>query len=135
MDEFVQLASMRGPTKAGGTLYRDLPAVQREIAAAEASLRAARYYALGALAEVDAHARAGEPTTPAQRDAFFMAAHHAAHVAVEVVDTLHRAAGTAGIFNSSHLLRCFQDVHVAVAHVSLQPINLESAGRSLMEGR
>ena len=135
MDEFVQLASVRGPTKAGGALYRDLPAVQREIAAAEAALRAARCYALAALGDVDAHARTGQAATPAQRDAFFLAAHHAARVAVEVVDTVHRAAGTAGIYNSSHLLRCFQDVHVAVAHVSLQPINLESAGKRLMDSR
>jgi alkylation response protein AidB-like acyl-CoA dehydrogenase len=132
MEEFVHLSAVKGPTKAGGALYRDLPAVQREVAAAEASLRAARCFALSTLAEVDARATAGEETSPAQRDEFFMASHHAARVAVEVVDTLHRAAGTAGIFNSSHLLRCFQDVHVAVAHVSLQPFNLESAGRQLM---
>jgi alkylation response protein AidB-like acyl-CoA dehydrogenase len=133
MDEFARLAPVRGPTKAGGVVNRDLPAVQREIASAEASLRAARCYALAALAEVDARAAAGESTSPRQRDAFFMAAYHAAQVAVAVVDTAHRAAGTVGIFSASHLLRCFLDVHVAVAHVSLQPINLEGAGRRLME--
>ena len=62
-----------------------------------------------------------------------MAAYHAAQTSMQVVDTLHRAAATSGIFDSSHLLRCFLDVHVAVAHVSLQPINLESAGRALMD--
>ena len=133
MEEFVRIAPIKGPTKAGGRVNRDLPAVQREVAAAEASLRAARCYALEALAEVDARAAAGEPTTATQKDAFLMAAYHAARTSVEVVDTVHRAAGTLGIFNSSHLLRCFLDVHVAVAHVSLQPINLESAGRRLME--
>jgi alkylation response protein AidB-like acyl-CoA dehydrogenase len=133
MDEFVALAAARGPSKAQGARYRDLPAVQRQVAAAEASLRAARCYALASLAEVDARAAAGEPTTPAQRDAFFLAAAHAARTAVEVVDTLHRAAGTSAIFTSSRLLRCFLDVHVAVAHVSLQPINLESAGRTLLQ--
>ncbi len=132
MQEFVQLAAVKAPSKAGGVLNRDLPAIQREVAAAEAALRAARGYALATLAEVDARAAAGATTSPAQRDAFFMAAHHAAFVSVEVVDRLHRAAGSAGIFQSSHLLRCFLDVHVAVAHVSLQPINLEGAGRRLM---
>jgi hypothetical protein len=53
-------------------------------------------------------------------------------VAADVVDALHRAAGTSGIFTSSRLQRCFADVHVAVAHVSLQAINLEQAGRRLM---
>jgi alkylation response protein AidB-like acyl-CoA dehydrogenase len=133
MDEFSHLAATRGPTKAGGSLHRDLPAVQRQVAAAEAALRAARAYALANTAEVDARACAGEPTSAAQRDAFLMAAHHAAQTSVEVVDCLHRAAGTAGIFTSSHLLRCLQDIHVAVAHVSLQPINLESAGRRLLQ--
>ena len=133
MEEFVKLAPLRGPSKAGGAVNRDLPAVQREIAAAEAALRAARCYALAALAEVDARAAAGESTTPEQRDAFFLAAYHAAQVSVEVVDTLHRAAGSLGIFTASHLLRCLLDMHVAVAHVSLQPINLESAGRRLMD--
>jgi indole-3-acetate monooxygenase len=130
MEEFIALASVKGPTKAGGALYRDLPAVQREVAAAEASLRAARGYALASLAEVDS----GEPVSPAQRDDFLLAAHHVGRTCLEVVDTVHRAAGTAGIFNSSQLLRCFQDVHVAVAHVSLQAINLEAAGRRLLGG-
>jgi len=134
IDEFIALAGTKGPTKAGGVLYRDLPAVQREVAAVEASLRAARCYALASLGEVDTRARAGQPTTAAQRDAFFLAASHAARTALEVVDTLHRAASTSAIFTSSRLLRCFLDVHVAVAHVSLQPFNLESAGRSLLSG-
>ena len=128
MDEFRQLASKKGPTKAGGVVYRDLPAVQREVAAAEASLRAARVYALASLAEIDAR----ESTSPAQRDDFLLAAYHVGRTCVDVVDTLHRAAGTSGIFDSSRLLRCFQDVHVAVAHVSLQAINLEAAGRRLL---
>jgi alkylation response protein AidB-like acyl-CoA dehydrogenase len=135
MDEFVELAAVKGPIAVRGSVYRDLPAVQRQVAAAEATLRAARCYALATLAEVDARVAAGEPTTPAQRDAFFMAAHHAAQSSVEVVNAVHRAAGSAGIFESSHLLRCLLDVHVAVAHVSLQPIKLESAGQSLMHRR
>jgi alkylation response protein AidB-like acyl-CoA dehydrogenase len=133
MEEFVQLAPLRGPTKAGGALHRDLGAVQREVALLEAKLRAARCYALSALAEVDGRSARGDSTSPRERDAFLMAAHHVAQTAVEVVDRLHRLAGTGGIFESSHLLRCFLDVHVAVAHVSLQPINLESAGRRLMD--
>jgi alkylation response protein AidB-like acyl-CoA dehydrogenase len=133
MDEFVALAAVRGPGKLGGSvLHRDLPAVQRQVAALEASLRAARAYALGALQEVDARSVAAEPTSPGQRDAFMLAAWHAAQTSLDVVDSLHRLAGTAGIFTSSHLLRCLQDVHVAAAHVSLQPINLDAAGRRLL---
>lgn len=132
MDEFIMIAGSKGPTKLGGTRYRDVAAVQRETGALEAALRAARVYALSALAEVDARAAAGRETSVVERDAFFLAAYHAAQTSIEVVDTLHRAAGTAGIFASSHLLRCFQDVHVAVAHVSLQPINAELAGRRLL---
>ena len=135
MDEFVELAGVKGPSKAGGILNRDLGAVQREVAAAEAALRAARGYALATLGEVDARVAAGVSTTPAQRASFFMAAHHAARTAVEVVDTLHRAAGSVGIFATSRLLRCFLDVHVAVAHVSLQSFNLESVGLTLMSPR
>lgn len=132
MDEFVHLARLKGPTKAGGALYRDLPAVQREVAGAEAALRAARCYALASLAEIDLRIAAGEPTSDADRDAFFLVAHHVGRSCTDVVDALHRAAGSAGIFASSHLLRCFLDVHVAVAHVSLQAINLEAAGRRLL---
>jgi indole-3-acetate monooxygenase len=132
MDEFVVLAGVRGPSKLGGTLHRDLPAVQRAVAAAEASLRAARSYALSALGDIDARSATGLSTAAQERDAFMLAAWFAAQTSVDVVNTLHRLAGTAGIFSSSHLLRCFQDVHVAAAHVSLQPINLESAGRRLL---
>jgi alkylation response protein AidB-like acyl-CoA dehydrogenase len=124
MDEFVALAGVRGPSKAAGALHRDLPAVQRQVAAAEASLRAARAYALESIAEVDAGV--------ARRDEFLLAAWHAAQTSVDVVGTLHRLAGTSAIFTSSRLLRCFQDIHVAAAHVSLQPINLEAAGRTLL---
>jgi alkylation response protein AidB-like acyl-CoA dehydrogenase len=130
MDEFVALAALKGPGKLGGAvLHRDLPAVQRQIAALEASLRAARSYALAVILEVDTRAAAGES---ADRDAFMLAAWHAAQTSLDVVDSLHRLAGTAGIFTSSHLLRCLQDVHVAAAHVSLQPINLDVAGRRLL---
>jgi alkylation response protein AidB-like acyl-CoA dehydrogenase len=135
MDEFVALAASKGPTKLGGIRYRELPAVHREVGAAEASLRAARTYAISALAEVDARSKAGLPTSVAERDAFFLAAYHAAQTSVAVVDALHRAAGTAGIFTSSHLLRCFQDVHVAVAHVSLQAINVELTGARLLNAQ
>jgi hypothetical protein len=61
-----------------------------------------------------------------------LAAWHAAQTSLDVVDGLHRLAGTAGLFTSSHLLRCLQDVHVAAAHVSLQPINLDAAGLRLL---
>jgi len=135
MDEFVALASAKGPTKLGGTLYRHMGALHREVGIAEAGLRAARAYALAALADVDARSTAGEPTSVEQRDAFFLAAYHAAQTSADVVDRLHRAAGTAGIFNSSHLLRCLQDVHVAIAHVSLQPINAELAGSRLLNSQ
>jgi indole-3-acetate monooxygenase len=135
MDEFVDLAARSGPSKVRGTLHRDLAAVQREVAKVEAMLRAARHYAYATLAEVDARTAAGQPTTSVPRDEFFMSAHHAARAALEVVDTLHRLSGTSGIFHSSRLLRCFLDVHVAVAHVSLQPINLEGAGRNLLRQR
>jgi alkylation response protein AidB-like acyl-CoA dehydrogenase len=132
MQEFIQLAAIRGPTKTRGVLHRDLPAIQRELGAAEGALRAARCYALAALADADASVAAAAPTPDAQREMFLMAAAHVARVSVDVVDGLHLAAGTAGIFESSHLLRCFLDVHVAAAHVSLQPINFEIAGRRLM---
>jgi indole-3-acetate monooxygenase len=132
MDEFLALAAVRGPSKLGGTLHRDLPAVQREVGVAEASLRAARTYALAALAEVDARAARGEATSALQRDAFMLAAWFAAQTSVDVVDDLHRLAGTAAVYTSSHLLRCLQDVHVAAAHVSLQPLNVELAARRLM---
>jgi indole-3-acetate monooxygenase len=132
MDEFLTLAAVRGPSKLGGTLHRDLPAVQREVGAAEASLRAARTYALAALADVDARTERGEPSSAEQRDDFMLAAWFAAQTSVDLVDILHRLAGTAAVFTSSHLLRCFQDVHVAAAHVSLQPLNLELAARRWM---
>ena len=74
----------------------------------------------------------GLPTSLEERDAFMLAAWFAAQTSVDVVNTFHRLAGTAGIFTSSHLSRCLADIHVAVAHVSLQPINLESAGRRLL---
>ena len=52
--------------------------------------------------------------------------------AVEVIDSLYRAAGTSGVFEGSSLQRRFQDVHVLSQQLFGRPSHYENAGKMLL---
>ena len=66
------------------------------------------------------------------RAAIRLAGAHAAESAAQAVDLMFNLAGTAGIYTSSRLERCFRDVHVAAQHINVAPSNVEMVGQYLL---
>jgi hypothetical protein len=62
-----------------------------------------------------------------------LASIHAAETAVEVVQTLWRAAGTSAIPAGSPLDRRLRDVMVASQNVAINPMHTTTTGRLLLE--
>ncbi|MDP6605959.1 MAG: acyl-CoA dehydrogenase family protein [Dehalococcoidia bacterium] len=131
LDEFGVLAASRGST-GSSTALRDRPYVQTKTAEAEAIVRSARAYLVGATREACAVAK-----DPAQEPAaalvdLRLAIVHAMHESVKAVDLLFHAAGTNAVYTKHRLERCFRDVHVGVQHAAAVPAHYETAGRQLL---
>lgn len=117
-------------TPAGHTsLLRERPAVQADVARAEACVRSARAFMHEVVAEVwDTVADGSWPSTE-HRAWLRLAAVDGVQRAADAVDLMYRAGGGTAIYESSPLERCFRDVHVIPAHVVVQPNVYEVAGR------
>ena len=51
---------------------------------------------------------------------------------VQATDLIYTAAGSASVYSSDLIDRCFRDVHVAGAHTALHPSNYEVCGAVLL---
>jgi indole-3-acetate monooxygenase len=142
LDAFATLASTKTPTRRD-TLLRDDPIVQTMFGRAEAKLRAARSYLYATVADLwRAVQGVGDDTRhertvsglPADGQAMVrLASIHAAETAVEVVQSLWRAAGTSAIPVGCPLDRRLRDVMVASQNVAINPMHTTTAGRLLLE--
>jgi alkylation response protein AidB-like acyl-CoA dehydrogenase len=106
---------------------------QAAVAAAEASLSAARalYYAT-----IDAAWRAGqldEPVPVALRNDLRLAATHAVRTAADVTRAMYDLAGGSAIYDDSPLQRHFRDAHTATAHFQVNAASRELPGRILLD--
>ena len=129
IDALVELA----PTKAtavGGTLAA-LASAQRDIAAADADVTAARLLLLDAAAGVSAAAERGE-VTMAERGRLRAAMCHAAVVTRRVVTSMYELGSSSSLYEGNRLERLFRDRHAAAQHGLLNPLQLEPAGRLLL---
>jgi alkylation response protein AidB-like acyl-CoA dehydrogenase len=61
-----------------------------------------------------------------------LAAAQASETATEVVTMLFKVAGSNAIYASSHLERCFRDVHMITQHRATNVFNFETAGRHFL---
>jgi alkylation response protein AidB-like acyl-CoA dehydrogenase len=121
-------------TPAGQTsLLRERPAVQADLARAEACVRSARAFLHETIGEIWQSAVAGNPPTTEQRAWLRLAAVDGVQRAIAAVDLMYNAAGGSAIFESSPLERCFRDVHVIPAHIVVQPNVYEVAGRVFLD--
>jgi alkylation response protein AidB-like acyl-CoA dehydrogenase len=128
LDELHELAERKTPF--GGTkTLREKHAVQAAVARAEGMLRAARslyYEALGAAWE---HAQSGEPFTLAQKADVLLAQIHATQTAANVVERMHRLAGTSAIYKRNRLERHFRDVETLRHHGFVAEGRYETVGQ------
>ena len=128
IDELVTLAGGKVPTGSASTLA-SRAVVQRQVGEAEAALRSARAYVMGAIDAAWRIALRGEsPPLDVCAD-LRLAAVNAAWSAARAVDLVYHAAGGTSVYDTSPLSRCFRDVHVATQHIMVaQPI-YELVGR------
>jgi alkylation response protein AidB-like acyl-CoA dehydrogenase len=121
-------------TPAGQTsLLRDRPAVQVDLARAEACVRSARAFLHETVGEIWQSVVEGNPPDTEQRSWLRLAAVDGVQRAIEAVDLMYNAAGGSAIFESSPLERCFRDVHVIPAHIVVQSNVYEVAGRVFLD--
>ena len=121
-EEFVQLAGNKTPTGASRSLA-NRPAVQKEVAMAQAQLHSAqaltREYVEQAYAAAEGEGRLSVELKSKLR----LAAANNTWAAVKVVDSLYHLGGGTSIYSKSKLQRCFRDVHVTTQHIMVaQPI-------------
>jgi alkylation response protein AidB-like acyl-CoA dehydrogenase len=130
MDTLVELAATKKSLGATEVL-RQLPRVQAQVAEAEAQLGAARAY-MYASGEAfwQVLCAGGEGELPLRLVAQArLAVAHAVHTAVRVTDVLYHLGGSAAIYASSPLDRCFRDINTAVADITAAPAVYEAAGQ------
>jgi alkylation response protein AidB-like acyl-CoA dehydrogenase len=123
-----ELALAKTPT--GQTsLLRERPAVQADLARAQACVRSARALMDEVAADVWHSVINGGRPSIEQRAWLRLAGVDGVQRAIEAVDLMYKAGGGTAIYESSPLERCFRDVHVVPAHIVVQPSVYEVAGR------
>jgi alkylation response protein AidB-like acyl-CoA dehydrogenase len=125
------LAQTKTPTGQMNVL-RERPAIQTDVARAEALARSSRAFLHEIVEEVWQHLNTGQPVTAQQRALLRLAAVDGVQRAAQAVDLMYNAGGATAIFESSPLERCFRDAHVVTAHFIVQPAVYEIAGRVLL---
>jgi alkylation response protein AidB-like acyl-CoA dehydrogenase len=131
IDDLVELAGVKKALGSSRTLAERSP-TQAAVAAAEASLRAARsmYYA-----SVDDAWRASQDTAPvpvALRAGLRLAATHAVRTSADVARAMYDLAGGPAIYDDAPLQRRFRDAHTATAHFQVNEASRELPGRLLL---
>jgi alkylation response protein AidB-like acyl-CoA dehydrogenase len=126
--ELRELATKKVPFGSLKTLS-ERGTIQSALAESEATLRAARALFYDTMAEAWARTSSKQGHTLEQRADVLLATIHAVRSAVEVTDTMHRLAGTTGIYTKSRLDRYFRDVHTLRQHGFVSENKLESIGQ------
>lgn len=131
LDSFIELAAEK--TAANATMVlRDNPAVQRQVAQAEANLGAARSYLID---RVNAVWDSGLPPEDWPRDKrarLRLASTYAVNQARDIVAYAYQAAGSSAIFENNAFERRFRDVNTIAQQAQGQPVNMEQAGMALL---
>ncbi|MBV8772880.1 MAG: acyl-CoA dehydrogenase family protein [Deltaproteobacteria bacterium] len=120
-------------TLAGQTsVMRERPAVQADLARAEACVRSARALLYESVGELWQEVVQRNQPSMEQRACLRLAAVDGVQRAIHAVDLMYNAAAASAIFESSPLERCFRDAHVIPAHIVVQSNVYEVAGRVLL---
>ncbi|HWC12218.1 MAG TPA: acyl-CoA dehydrogenase family protein [Acidimicrobiales bacterium] len=131
VDELVGLAVAKTPYRSARRLA-DRDVVQAMVARAEAAVRSARAFLVGAMRELTDAARHGDGATLHQRAILRLAIVNASRAAVDAVELCYEVAGTTSIFTAHRLNRHWRDAHAASQHVVLAYSGWETVGRVLL---
>lgn len=108
---------------------RDRPNVQTTVARAEGLYRSARALFYNSLEQGCQQAVAGQPFTLEQKADLLLAGVHATHSAWNVVDRMHRLAGTSAIYQRSRLERHLRDALTLRHHGFVSESKYETVGQ------
>ena len=116
LDEFAVLANAKTPMLSS-TPLRDRPVAQYRMGEGEANLRAARAFLFEAMGQVEDELWAGRDAPSAERTQIArLACTHAANASMQVVDSIHNAAGTSAMRMDNPLERKLRDAHGCATH-------------------
>ena len=115
----------------GGVPLTELGRVQSAVAQATALVDSASEYLYNSAGALWRSALAGEDAA-ALRARVRLATSNAATCAVQAVDVMNAAVGTAGVFAENAIERQFRDVHTAAKHVMIGGMTYEAAGRVIL---
>lgn len=132
IDEFRTLALSKTPMGFNRTL-RERPTVQATLAQAEAMWRSARVMFYDTLGEVWQRTRAGEAACLEDKADLMLAGTHAADTVAKITETMHRLAGTSGIYETSRIERHFRDAHTLRHHGLVSPNRFETVGQVYLD--
>lgn len=104
--------------------------LQADLGRAEGLLRSGRALLYQTLDEVWEVAVAGETLSIMQRAALFLAATQAVQAAIQTVDLMFSAGGSASVYATSRMERCLRDIRTAGQHVTVVPANYEMFGQA-----
>jgi hypothetical protein len=107
----------------------DDPVGLAELAAADASLRAAHAGVLSAVGDVWADANRGHRASRASQARCMMSVQHAIDLTVESVSTAHRLCGGAAAYAGHPLLASLINIHTARQHISFAHQHRARLGR------
>jgi indole-3-acetate monooxygenase len=131
IDALIELAS-RKPFGMTGSLLRDRPMVQLQIAQAEALVRSARSWTWEIARETwDYASRTGEIPSE-QRALARLAITNAVVKSAEAVDMMYSAAGGSSVYAKNRLERHFRDIHTVTQHAIVAPPSYEQIGDALV---
>jgi alkylation response protein AidB-like acyl-CoA dehydrogenase len=132
IDELIELAGAKKGLGSQRTLAERAP-TQAAVAAAEASLRAARaMYYMSIDGAWQAAVQGDQPVGVEARNALRLAATQAVRTSAEVVRTMYDLAGASAIYDDAPLQRRFRDAHTATAHFQVNEASRELSGRLLL---
>ncbi len=132
IDAFKEIARAKIPATKTSTL-RERPAVQIDLAHAEAIVHSARAFLFQAVEEGWQELVAGRQIAQQLRALIRLAATDCVHRCARAVDLMYNAAAASSIHESCELERCFRDAHVVGAHITVQPAMYEAVGRVLLD--
>ena len=130
LDAFIALAVDKTPNHST-MILRENPAVQREVAQAEANLGSARSYLIHRLATAW---ESGSPDDWSldHRARLRLACTNAVMQARDTVAFAYQSAGSSAILESNPFERRFRDINAVAQQAQGQPINFEHAGMALL---
>ncbi len=127
IDELIELGDKKPAGSSKGLAER--PPVQRQLADAEASVRAGRAFMRETIEQAWHTAIQHGAVSDEQKRSIRLAANHASAQSARAVDLCYHAAGGTAVYESSPLQRVFRDVHVATQHGMIADRVMEPLGR------